>query len=436
VTASRTTGPKVIALHASTGPRVATPQPATPPTNVRLGNDRLLVGAREVDISQLYPDPEQPRKHMHPERLAELAQSIATHGVLQPLVVRQDGLGRDGDMRYTLVVGGRRYAAIRLAIDAATNDEDRRRLARVPVVLTDSAAAERRVIQLVENLQREDLDPIEEARALKEIMRLEKLTTDGVAARVHRSQGYIDERIRLLRYEEVQEAVETGLLSKSAAAAVASIALAEERQSWLDRARLGEVVRAREVYLSKPNRRMSRRNVASVLPNFGNTDAARQPSSAPSIMANEPAIPPANTTVGMGASRAQNLEIGPPRARESVTTAPAETKPAELGSGISDGDVHAGRRPGADRTARVHALERLNALKVSLPADIATIVAESEPAWPVILSSLANDATSAERAYAERLLAIGFIRGMTCEEMLRALKAASAIGPSTPADRP
>ena len=59
----------------------------------------MLVGAREVDIAQLAPDPDQPRRYMQPERLAELAASIAKHGVLQPLVVRQDGMARDGNLR-------------------------------------------------------------------------------------------------------------------------------------------------------------------------------------------------------------------------------------------------------------------------------------------------------------------------------------------------
>ena len=272
VSATRKTGPRVAGpALSSTGPRVAMAQPSTPPTNVQLGNDRLLVGAREVDITQLTPDPAQPRRHMHPDRLAELARSIAQYGVLQPLVVRQEGLGRDGDMRYTIVAGGRRYAAVRLAIGSAGSDDERRRLARVPVVVTETKAAEQRVLQLIENLQREDLDPVEEARALKELMRIEKLTTDGVAARVQRSQGYVDERLRLLRYEDVEEAVESGLLTKSAAAAIASIRITDARQAWLERARLGETIRPRDVYASKPDRRANSRARGTAVPNFGNS---------------------------------------------------------------------------------------------------------------------------------------------------------------------
>ncbi len=299
---TKTTGPRV-APRPGTGPRLSAPQPAPPPTVGRLGGDRLLTEAREVDFVQLAPDPEQPRKHMDPARLEELAASIARHGILQPLVVRQDGLGRDGDMRYTVVAGGRRYAAIRLLLGRPLDETTRQRVARVPVVVNDSAAAERRVLQLIENLQREDLNPVEEARALKEIMRIERLTTTGLAERVHRSQGYVDERLRLLRHEDVEEAVETGLVPKSAGAAIASLRAADERRAWLERARAGETVRARDVYASKPRRDRDRAPAAgpplepapyvgaspaapsgradgtdgrrSVLPNFGNADPGR-----------------------------------------------------------------------------------------------------------------------------------------------------------------
>lgn len=249
----RSTGPRIAPVR-QTGPRVAAAQPATPPTAVQLGGDRAFGGAREVDFRQLTPDPEQPRKSMNAERLAELSASIAAHGLLQPIVVRQAGLDLAGDMRYIVVAGGRRYAAIGLAIDEATDDEARARLSRVPVVINDSEAAERRVLQLIENLQREDLNAVEEARAMKEIARIEGLTTTGLAGRVHRSQGYVDERLRLLRHEDVEDAVETGLLTKSAGAAIASLRSADERRDWIDRARRGETIRPREVYATKPPR--------------------------------------------------------------------------------------------------------------------------------------------------------------------------------------
>ena len=90
----RTSGPRI----APTGPRLTAAQPATPPTMVQLGSDRVFTGAREVAFAQITPDPDQPRKFMNPDRLAELSGSIVNHGLLQPIVVRQAGLDRGGDM--------------------------------------------------------------------------------------------------------------------------------------------------------------------------------------------------------------------------------------------------------------------------------------------------------------------------------------------------
>jgi len=240
----RTTGPRI-------GPRLTAPQPAPPPTVMQLGSDRALPDGREVDIAQVRPDPDQPRKGMQPDRLAELAESILRHGLLQPLVVRQEGLAPDGDMQYVIIAGGRRYAALLLLLARPLDDATRARIVRVRVIVNESDAAERRVLQLIENLQREDLSPVEEARSFKEIMRVEGLTTLALAARVHRSQGYVDERLRLLRYEEIEAAVEGGWLTKSAGAAIASLSGADVRQAWLARASRGETIRPRDVYASK-----------------------------------------------------------------------------------------------------------------------------------------------------------------------------------------
>ncbi len=262
----RTSGPRIAPTEGGAngprGSRTGGPQPQTPPTIVQIGGDRAFGGAREIDLAQLTPDPEQPRKFMNPERLAELAASIAAHGLLQPIVARQVGLDHNGDMRYVVLAGGRRYAAIKLALETVEDEATRARLVRVPIVINDSEAAERRVLQLIENLQREDLNGVEEARALKEIGRIEGLSTRGLAGRVYRSHGYVDERLRLLRHEDVEDAVETGLLNRSTGAAIASLPSADDRLEWLSRARRGEVVRAREVYGSKPKpQRRARRSV-------------------------------------------------------------------------------------------------------------------------------------------------------------------------------
>src|SRR3979409_1346845 len=95
------------------GPRFTQAQPNPPPALGHTGSERVLSNAHEVDIEQLRPDPGQPRRHMEPERLGELAASIAAHGVLQPLLVRASGFDGRGDMEYVIIAGGRRYAALR-----------------------------------------------------------------------------------------------------------------------------------------------------------------------------------------------------------------------------------------------------------------------------------------------------------------------------------
>jgi len=245
----RSTGPRIGA-----GPRVATAQPAPSPTVREDAGDRFPVGVRDVDLARVAPDPSQPRRTMDPERLAELTASIAANGLLQPLVVREEGMGRDGEMRYVIIAGGRRYAALKALHDAAETEAERARWARVTVVINGTEGAALRVVQLVENLQREDLAPIEEARALREIVDVEGLTTTALAARIHRSQGYVDERLRLVRHDAIAEAVTVGALTPSAAAAVASVADPGDRARWLARAYRGEFVRAREVYAAKPPR--------------------------------------------------------------------------------------------------------------------------------------------------------------------------------------
>ena len=234
------------------GPRVAQPQGAPPPLAPYLGTDRAATGVREVDVMQIAPDPDQPRRFFDPVRLAELAASIREHGLLQPLVVREVGFTATGDMGYIVVAGGRRLAAVRLLVDdPALHDAERERVRRVLVVLHRGAAAERRVLQLVENIQREALTAVEEARAFREIMRVDEIGTAALAERIGRSQGYVDERLRLLRHEAIEAAVEAGRLTVSAGAAVASLRDEAARAAWLARAAGGERIAASAVYASK-----------------------------------------------------------------------------------------------------------------------------------------------------------------------------------------
>jgi len=175
---------------------------------VVLGESRLT-GARAVPIEQLTPDPDQPRRAMDSGRLAELAASLTEHGVLQPLLVREDGYLEDGRTRYMIIAGGRRHAAAQRA-----------GLTRLPVVVRDTEGASLRLTQLIENIQRQDLAPLEEARAFKELIDADGLSAETLGERLHISGQQIRERLRLLSDQGLADAVERGQITPSVARAV------------------------------------------------------------------------------------------------------------------------------------------------------------------------------------------------------------------------
>ena len=154
-------------------------------------------GVLTVSLYDIDTNPDQPRKTFDPEKLKELASSLKRHGVVQPLLVRKNGL------RYTIVAGERRYRAARLA-----------GLKTVPVVLTEANDDTLMEISLVENIQREDLNPIEEAAALKLLMQQHDLTQEEVSERVGKSRPAIANALRLLTLaKSVQKLIKDGRLS-------------------------------------------------------------------------------------------------------------------------------------------------------------------------------------------------------------------------------
>lgn len=139
----------------------------------------------EISVGEISPNPKQPRKHFDEAALAELAQSIKTHGIIQPLVLR-----RVGD-RYEIIAGERRYRAAKIV-----------GLATVPCVVKKITDQKARELALIENLQRENLNAIEEAEALKELMDMYKMTQEEVAERVSKSRPNVANTMRLLGLQE------------------------------------------------------------------------------------------------------------------------------------------------------------------------------------------------------------------------------------------
>jgi ParB family chromosome partitioning protein len=236
------------------------PQPPAGTVAQREG-ERALPGAMLVPIEQLVPDPTQPRHTMDPERLAELAASISEHGVLQPLLVREDGFLDDGRARFMIVAGGRRHAAAQQA-----------GLSRVPVLLRESEAEQVRILQLTENIQREDLDPVEEARAIKELMDLRFLSSRSMAEMLHRSHTYVANRLKLIEREDVAEALGTPGLTPTVALEIAREEDATARRDLLQRART-ERLRQEDV---QQIRREGRRRPAAAAPPAGGTPTLRE----------------------------------------------------------------------------------------------------------------------------------------------------------------
>lgn len=164
-------------------------------------------GETIVKISQIEPNRNQPRKNFDEDALQELADSIKQYGIIQPLVVQKKG------KLYEIIAGERRWRAARLA-----------KLKEIPVIIKEYTAQEIMEIALIENIQREDLNPIEEAQAYKRLIDEYKLKQDEVAERVSKSRTAITNSIRLLKLcDKVQEMLIEELISSGHARALLSI---------------------------------------------------------------------------------------------------------------------------------------------------------------------------------------------------------------------
>lgn len=165
-----------------------------------------------VAIEDIVPNPFQPRKEFDPDRLRELADSIQEHGLIQPLAVRRV------DRQYQLIAGERRWRASKLA-----------GLTTVPVMLIETDDRGLMEMALVENLQREDLNPLEAALAYRRLIDEFNLTQEEVAARVGRSRPAISNTMRLLTLPEpVQKAVASGEISEGHARALLGLTHLED----------------------------------------------------------------------------------------------------------------------------------------------------------------------------------------------------------------
>lgn len=186
----------------------------------------INVSVRDIDTNA-----QQPRKQFDEEALTELSASIKTHGIVQPLIVKE----RNG--RYLIIAGERRFRAARMA-----------GLSEVPVLVADYDEAQIHEVSLIENIQREDLNPIEEAAAIRFLMQQHDMTQEEVASRLGKSRPAIANALRLLQLPEcVIDLLRDGTLSAGHGRALAGVSDAAQAEALAkESVNLGYSVRALE----------------------------------------------------------------------------------------------------------------------------------------------------------------------------------------------
>ena len=212
-----------------------------------LSSDRTVdldSGSVEVSIEAIRPGPMQPRLDFDEAALESLADSIRAHGVVQPILVRR--VGDD----YELIAGERRWRAAKLA-----------GLSKVPVVVKEVADLDLLEIALIENIQREDLNPIEEAQAYQKLIESVGLTQEALAKRVGRDRSYITNYLRLLKLpKDLQLLVRQGRLSTGHARTLLGLTEAEaQRRHAKQIIEKGISVRMAEGLVQKETQRRSPR---------------------------------------------------------------------------------------------------------------------------------------------------------------------------------
>lgn len=176
---------------------------------------------QSVPIEKVKPNPFQPRKYFDETALADLAQSIKQQGILQPLLAEKSGDS------YIIVAGERRYRA---ALIAGIPD--------VPIWIKEFSEEEKLEIALIENLQREDLTPIEEAKAIKTILEKTGLSQEKIAEKIGKNRTTVTNALRLLKLpEDIQKAIDSGEITAGHARALLSIINPADQRVLFDRIR-------------------------------------------------------------------------------------------------------------------------------------------------------------------------------------------------------
>lgn len=185
--------------------------------NALMGEAQMETGSAVsdtlVDINKIQPNPNQPRTHFNETLLQELSESIRENGVLQPLLVRKKG------QKYEIIAGERRYQASKLA-----------GVEKLPVIIKDVDDQKMLELALIENLQRSDLNPIEEAKGYKQLLKESGMTQEALSKAVSKSRSAITNSLRLLDLpDEVQQFLFDGKMTAGHARAILAVPYEEAR---------------------------------------------------------------------------------------------------------------------------------------------------------------------------------------------------------------
>ncbi len=189
------------------------PKPVEEFENVVLSSGARIV---ELDVALISPNPDQPREHFDDESIRGLAESIKTVGLLQPVLVRKAGMG------YSIIAGERRLRAVKLA-----------GFNRIKAVIMEATEEENLTLALVENIQRADLDPIEEAKSYRMLINRFKLKQQEVASRVGKDRATIANLLRVLNLpEKIQKSLSEGTISLGHAKVLLSVPPPRQEQLY------------------------------------------------------------------------------------------------------------------------------------------------------------------------------------------------------------
>lgn len=170
---------------------------------------------QEIPLKQIIPNTYQPRRQFDDVQLNELAQSIQVNGLLQPIIVRLND-----DQKYEIIAGERRFRAVELL-----------NLEKIPAIVRDYSNQESAALALIENLQREDLNPIEEAQAYQQLEQMEQLPQKDLARKLGKSQSYVANKLRLLKLAQpVQQAIITGTISQRHGRALLNLSAKQQEE--------------------------------------------------------------------------------------------------------------------------------------------------------------------------------------------------------------